>query len=422
MPNVTETGLVLAEKLWGWVPHSDGQRDFLTCDAKVVTAACGRRWGKSESCAIDIAMFALSHPQSTQFIVAPTDDQTKIIMGEVSRRLGSVPGLASEIREVKAPHWNLVMLDAKGFQSGTTVKARTAGSTGRGIRGNKAHRVVVDEAAFVVDSIYDDAVSPLLADYDGTMVKISTPCGRNHFWREYIMGLDPLQARYRSFSFPSSSNPYLPKAYLEDQERNKPDRTWRQEYLAEFLDDAGGVFRDVLNVIDQRVTDRKGVGEHIGVDLARVQDFTVVSVMDGKGNQLEMHRVNQVSWDRQIALIRDVASRHPKAKVWLDSTGVGDPIYEALRMAGVHVEGYQLTNQSKEDLINNLALLIERARVRLLDVPQQTAELQAYAYEITASRSIRMNAPAGQHDDCVIALALAAWDLRERKAQAWGFL
>jgi hypothetical protein len=51
-----------------------------------------------------------------------------------------------------------------------------------------------------------------------------------------------------------------------------------------------------------------------------------------------------------------------------------------------------------------------------MDEPQQTAELVEYAYEITAARNIRMNAPAGQHDDCVIALALAAWGIRPSAA------
>ena len=33
----------------------------------------------------------------------------------------------------------------------------------------------------------------------------------------------------------------------------------------------------------------------------------------------------------------------------------------------------------------------------------------AYEYELTPSRNVRMNAPEGMHDDCVISLALATW-------------
>jgi hypothetical protein len=73
--------------------------------------------------------------------------------------------------------------------------------------------------------------------------------------------------------------------------------------------------------------------------------------------------------------------------------------------------GYQFTNASKEALIDNLAMRIEAGTVRLMDVPAQTNELLAYQYELTPSRNVRMNAPQGMHDDCVIALGLAVWGL-----------
>jgi len=52
-------------------------------------------------------------------------------------------------------------------------------------------------------------------------------------------------------------------------------------------------------------------------------------------------------------------------------------------------------------------MMIEQGRVRLMDVPEQEAELQAFGYELTPSRNVRMGAPEGMHDDIVIADALA---------------
>jgi superfamily II DNA/RNA helicase len=60
-------------------------------------------------------------------------------------------------------------------------------------------------------------------------------------------------------------------------------------------------------------------------------------------------------------------------------------------------------------LIDHLAMSLEQGRLRLMDVPEQAAELLAYEYELTAGRTLRANAPEGMHDDCVIALALACW-------------
>jgi hypothetical protein len=142
-------------------------------------------------------------------------------------------------------------------------------------------------------------------------------------------------------------------------------------------------------------------------------DFTVLSVMDSAGRQVHFERFNQISWERQLAAIMAVHERY-RAAVVIDSTGVGDPIFERLRKAGVPVKPYQFTNASKEALIDNLAMRLEQGLVRLMDVPEQTNELLAYQYELTPSRNIRMNAPAGMHDDTVIALALSAWSSQPR--------
>jgi phage FluMu gp28-like protein len=107
--------------------------------------------------------------------------------------------------------------------------------------------------------------------------------------------------------------------------------------------------------------------------------------------------------------------RHPAASVWMDSTGVGSPIYEAVRKAlpNQQIHGYHLTSQSKSDLITNLAMQIEQRRMTIQANPIQENELKSYEYTFNPrTRNVSMNAPEGMHDDCVIALALAAWPLR----------
>jgi hypothetical protein len=143
-----------------------------------------------------------------------------------------------------------------------------------------------------------------------------------------------------------------------------------------------------------------------------VEDFTVLSVLDDAGRQVYHDRFNQISWERQTAAILDVARQY-RATVFIDSTGVGDPIYERIRLAGASVDPYQFTNASKERLIDHMAMQIEQGKVRLMDIPAQTNELLAYQYELTPSRNVRMNAPEGMHDDCVISLGLATWGATE---------
>jgi CO dehydrogenase/acetyl-CoA synthase alpha subunit len=50
----------LAKEFWQWEPHSQGQYDWIVDTAKNKVAACGRRWGKTESTAVQMALYAIA--------------------------------------------------------------------------------------------------------------------------------------------------------------------------------------------------------------------------------------------------------------------------------------------------------------------------------------------------------------------------
>lgn len=299
-------------------------------------------------------------------------------------------------------------------------------------RGFTADGIVIDEAGDVSQAAWYEALRPTLMDTGGGAWIIGTPKGQNWFWRECLMAQEREDSRFwnaptlgveimdtgglRRVPHPLE-NPYIAFSELKQLYRTLPERVFRQEILAEFLEESGGVFRGIREVIDvgRSTNEAAGSGCMLGVDLARVQDFTVLTVLDADRRQVYHERFNQISWERQIATITRVCQQYGKARIWMDSTGVGDPIFEALRNAQLPVQGYNLTNQSKEALIDALALAIENRQVRLMDLPTQTAELQAFQYELTPSRNVRMSAPEGMHDDCVIALALANWGLAAKR-------
>jgi hypothetical protein len=65
------------------------------------------------------------------------------------------------------------------------------------------------------------------------------------------------------------------------------------------------------------------------------------------------------------------------------------------------------TAQSKRQLIEGLALAIERRELALTPDPILLAELASYTMERLPGGGYRYSAPAGSHDDTVIATALA---------------
>jgi hypothetical protein len=205
-------------------------------------------------------------------------------------------------------------------------------------------------------------------------------------------------------------NPFIPKEEIEDAKAKMPERIFLQEYMAEFIDDAGLVFRRVADA-STGVLQNTSIPGHdyvFGVDWGKLLDFTVISVIDCKlQSQVYMERFNQIDYALQVQRISDLAKRFKPVCIVAESNAMGEPIIEQLQREGLPVLPFLTTAASKKDMIESLELAIERLEIKLLNDETQTGELLAYESERLPSGIFRYSAPAGCHDDTVIALALA---------------
>jgi hypothetical protein len=280
-----------------------------------------------------------------------------------------------------------------------------------GLRGESFDVVIVDEAAHVSGDTDQDGIVPTLADRSGHVYLISTPAGRNWFWQEYLRGqADGVQQA--AWHAPSNANPLpsIQRAYARARQ-TLPERTFRQEWDAEFLDDAGGVFRKVMDaaVLDEQPP----VAGHqyvMGVDWAKSADFTVLTVLDVAAKQVAaLDRFNQIDWSLQRGRLRALYERYKPAAIIAETNSIGEPNIEALQHEGLPVQGFTTTNATKAQIIEGLALAFETGALSILNDPVLVGELQAYELERLPSGLVRYGAPEGMHDDCVMSLALAWW-------------
>ncbi len=401
--------LKLAKKLFGWEPHPT-QREWLLGRAPVKVAACGRRWGKTEACAVDVATFAVLNPGSRQMIVSPSYDQSRIIFNAVEKFLFNCPVTIGRTRVLRTPYPRLEI-------AGAEVTARTADEDGRGLRGHNADRVVVDEAAFVRDEVIDEVIAPMLADHNGLLVLVSTPFGKNHFYRSFVRGQggDP---RCKSFTYPSSSNPHVSSEYIEQQRAVLIPRQFAVEYEAAFVDDQCSVFawEDVQSAVNRDLATARNAPVVAGIDWARYSDYTAIVAANVDGDAREVFaidRFNQLTWGAQIDRAADFLAGHGVTLALCDQTSIGDPLLEQLqsevrkRGMGVRIEGYTFTNQSKQELVSDLGIALSQGMVSLPGDDHLLEELRHFEYELTTAGSVRMQAVSGRHDDLVIALSLA---------------
>jgi hypothetical protein len=139
-----------------------------------------------------------------------------------------------------------------------------------------------------------------------------------------------------------------------------------------------------------------------GIDLAKSIDWTVIVGLDHAANVCLFDRW-QSPWQETINRLGSLANGYSGL---VDSTGVGDPVLEQLQRAGKgFYEGYKFTSESKQKLMEGLAIAIQSRKIKFPDGPIRI-ELENFEYEYTRT-GVRYTAPEGMHDDCVMAIALA---------------
>lgn len=280
------------------------------------------------------------------------------------------------------------------------------------LRGFGVHFAVMDEAA---RQPYDSYVSvwTTLTQTMGRGIFISTPKGRGWFYDVYQKGeiLRDEFPEWFSMRMPTWLNPHVKLESIEQMKRNLPEDVFRQEVAAQFLLDSAGVFKNIKGCVKGILEPPQAGHSYVmGVDLARLRDFSVITVMDReRRHTVYFDRFNQIDWSVQYHKIIEAAKMY-NAQVVMDSTGIGDPIVETIRNAGVRVEPYKIGGSTaKQQLIEKLRVNVENERISFPMVPILVREMENYEYAISETGVVKYSAPEGFHDDAVVSLALANW-------------
>ena len=279
-------------------------------------------------------------------------------------------------------------------------------------RGRKYRRIIVDEAAMVpaLMDAWQYALRPTLVDYSGDAYFLSTPKGRNGFWQMWQWGQDPLQAEWASWQMPSSANPLLKASEIEAMRETMPERVYRQEIEAQFLEDGGSIFRGITDAATApRQEGPEGGATYIaGLDWALSNDFTVLVVLDATNRRVAyIDRFNGVDYSLQRLRIAAACARFGVVSILAEENAMGKPNNDELRRMGLPVRDWTTTNAGKAEIVEELAAGFEQGNIKIPNDPLLIAELQAFTAERLPGGSTRYSAPEGMHDDMVMALALA---------------
>lgn len=389
-----------------------------------------------------LALKELFLPYHSTWIIAPNHDLTSRIWEYldlwIDRYFGG--GIGSSIFRINK-HEKIIENKMTGAKLWTKTGENPSGLLGKGL-----DLAIVDEASRMGDGLWDGYIRPNLMDKRGRLFAISNPFGFNYFYDLYLKGTEEGRENdkdYISFIVPTAIEDELgnvvasnnPNAITVEELRSikasTPVDIWKQEYLSVFQEGAGQRFKNFEKCIDDliKINDPNDWFEDpipghlyfVGVDIAKVEDFTVVTVVDRMTHRLVgFYRINNLSWNFMRQKVLDISKKYGDAEITIDATGTGGDIFsEDLLAIGANVDTkFVYTNTKKNMLIDKLAVLMDRNKIKFPRIPQLINEIRSFTYHFTTSGNMVYG--SSKKDDCINSIALACWKLNDEPIEGGG--
>lgn len=347
--------------------------------------------GKTMGCSVWIVELAwTSKPNRNYWWVAPVSTQANIAFDRIRLGLAKAKGMEVNKSErfIRCPSGGVIW-----FKSADKPDS---------LYGDDVYAAVIDEASRCKEDAWV-AVRSTLTATRGKLRVIGNVKGRKNWAYRMARKAEagaPDMSYHKLTAYDAAEAGVFPLAEIEDAKAVLPDHVFRELYLAEPSDDGGNPFG--LKAIEACVRPMSELPPIVwGWDLAKSSDWTVGVALDINGHVCRFVRFQRPWGETRAAIIEATG----KTAALVDSTGVGDPIVEDLQRSGGAFVGFKFTSQSKQQLMEGLALAINKRELGFPDGPIRN-ELEEFEF-VHSVTGVKYSAPAGLHDDCVMALALA---------------
>jgi len=372
------------------------QKEVADSKARFRVCAAGRRFGKSRLGSALCVSEGLKGGRA--WWVAPSYPVAMVGWRMIKKLSAKIPGV-----RIRQGDYTVE------YPGGGEVRVRSADNPDS-LRGEGLDLVVLDECAFMREETWTEVLRPALADRLGRAVFISTPKGRSWFWRLFQNGVSGMEG-WQSWQLPTNSNPYIDAKEIQDAKEQLPEIIYRQEFMAEFVDDQGGVFRRVQEAAVLTPQEPQSGKQYVaGVDVASSVDYTVVTVLDAESKEMVyMDRFNRVDYPVLIDRLESVYHRYNLTSMIVESNSIGRPVIDELVSRGLAIIPFTTTSATKQTVIQGLQAAFENGIIQIINDPVLVSELLSFESKRNTSGGFSYSAPDGMHDDTVMSLAFA-WD------------
>jgi len=396
------------------------QTEFMNADSNRKAFVSGRRVGKSRTAAWLALHAAATNKNYQVLITAPSQRQSTELFNQVKKEI--------RISEISDEEWGIGRSTRTeiNFTSGSRIKVVPLGTDGTNVRGFGADMLIVDEAAFVDDQIFEEVLTPMLAFGDGEFILLSTPLAKQgYLWDQWkkVAGKVENREGWVGKQVATADNPRIKPSFIKNQREQLSHSQFKKEYLGEF-DTASGTFFNQDNVLDDAVAVSDTVDQtsevcYLGVDLGGSgDDRSVYTSVDDDGNVFDVEYTQDVPLTEAMRRVTELDSYHNYTTIMIDATGLGEGIVDQLKeeLGRNKVTGFKFTNEKKQSLYNTLKTHIQDKKIRYNYISDKKEsenlmvnELLELEKSYTPSGKTKIEHPSGGHDDFSDSLALAVW-------------
>jgi len=222
---------------------------------------------------------------------------------------------------------------------------------------------------------------------------------------------------------------WVSEGFLNEQRRLLPSHVYRMLHLNEWSEPGGAflTWEEVDSIFRDEVTDVSG---HcfLGLDIGTSNDRTSIVVVRAGGSPLNLRAIAietaQGTPDDRVQLMEvearvvELAARFRVRRICLDPWQ-GLHLSERLRQRGLAVTEHPFTQASRARLYDDLLQLVRQRRLTSIENKVLRAELEGLRW-VERMGLLRVDHRAGQHDDAIVALALASSVALSSESRAGG--
>lgn len=360
---------------------------------------CSRQFGKSYMLKQILLYYAINEPNSKNLFVSMSYQQSGKIYSEILKMVDGTPLIKRKNTQEKS----LILIN------GSEIYVRSYQKCDY-IRGISAHTLIIDECAFVREDDFNAILRPTLATIGRRGILFSTPRGKNFFYTMAVKGQSDTYPNYSYYHATYRENPYANLGEIADARVSLPERIFRSEYEAEFIDGGMSVFSNVEKCVRSSLVP---IGACCaGIDVGRNTDFTVLTIQSGN-RVVYQEQWNMDSWENIIAHIIQALRKYSVRTVSVETNGLGDPFFEMLQTAcrnnrvRVQIEPFLTTNTTKQHIIERLIEDFATENILIPNIQDLLLQLGNFEAEYsTKSRSIIYSGKMNGKDDRVLSLAI----------------